>query len=170
MHQARKCTSRRHQISPPSPPVPGSSSYVKLNIAHSVAFDRQMMYAGADAFVLPTHGEGWGRPAVEAMAMSLPTIVTNWSGTSQFLSDTATYPIPVPELEDSKQGPGKWAKIDVPVLQALMREVESDRARSRQVGLAAREHILNHFDQRVVAKEVLDKIQTACLRQQNRPR
>ena len=64
----------------------------------------QMMYAGADAFVLPTHGEGWGRPAVEAMAMALPTIVTNWSGTSQFLSDTATYPIPVPELEDSKQG------------------------------------------------------------------
>ena len=38
-------------------------------------------YAGADAFVLPTHGEGWGRPAVEAMAMALPSVVTNWSGT-----------------------------------------------------------------------------------------
>jgi glycosyltransferase involved in cell wall biosynthesis len=55
------------------------------------------LYAGADAFVLPTHAEGWGacgravcfgypnvaawlagRPLVEAMAMALPVIATNW--------------------------------------------------------------------------------------------
>ena len=30
------------------------------------------LYASVDAFVLPSRGEGWGRPHVEAMAMELP--------------------------------------------------------------------------------------------------
>ena len=30
------------------------------------------LYAAADAFVLPSRGEGWGRPHVEAMSMALP--------------------------------------------------------------------------------------------------
>ena len=38
------------------------------------------LYAAADCFVLPSRGEGWGRPHVEAMSMSLPVIATNWSG------------------------------------------------------------------------------------------
>jgi glycosyltransferase involved in cell wall biosynthesis len=33
-----------------------------------------------DAVVLATHGEGWGLPLVEGMAMGLPVIATNWSG------------------------------------------------------------------------------------------
>jgi len=33
-----------------------------------------------DAFVLATHGEGWGLPIMEAMAMELPTIATFWGG------------------------------------------------------------------------------------------
>ena len=32
------------------------------------------LYKSVDAFVLPTHGEGWGLPFAEAMAMELPTI------------------------------------------------------------------------------------------------
>ncbi len=35
-------------------------------------------YASGDAAVLPTRGEGWGRPHVEAMSMALPVIATNW--------------------------------------------------------------------------------------------
>ena len=34
------------------------------------------MYRTMDCFVLPTRGEGWGRPIVEAMAMALPVIGT----------------------------------------------------------------------------------------------
>jgi len=36
------------------------------------------LYKAADAFVLPSRGEGWGIPYMEAMAMGLPTIGTNW--------------------------------------------------------------------------------------------
>ena len=30
------------------------------------------LYAAADCIVLPTHGEGWGLPLAEAMAMAKP--------------------------------------------------------------------------------------------------
>lgn len=36
------------------------------------------VYRSVDALVVPTHGEGWGRPQMEAMAMELPVISTNW--------------------------------------------------------------------------------------------
>ena len=45
------------------------------------------LYAAADAFVLPTRGEGWGLPIAEAMAMALPVIATNWSGPTASCTD-----------------------------------------------------------------------------------
>jgi glycosyltransferase involved in cell wall biosynthesis len=43
------------------------------------------LYRAADAFVLPTRGEGWGRPLLEAMVMGVPVIATNWSGHTEFM-------------------------------------------------------------------------------------
>ena len=51
------------------------------------------LYAAADAFVLPTRGEGWGLPIAEAMAMALPVIATNWSGPTALLSTDNSYPL-----------------------------------------------------------------------------
>ena len=48
------------------------------------------VYAAADCFVLPSRGEGWGRPHVEAMAMGLPVIATKWSGPSEYSTPTLT--------------------------------------------------------------------------------
>lgn len=43
------------------------------------------LYRSADVFVLPTKGEGWGLPIIEAAAMGLPIVCTNHSGHSEFL-------------------------------------------------------------------------------------
>ena len=45
------------------------------------------LYDSVDAFVLPSRGEGWGRPYMEAMAMGLPVIATNWSGPTEFIDE-----------------------------------------------------------------------------------
>ena len=43
------------------------------------------LYKAVDAFVLPSRGEGWGRPHVEAMASGTPIVATNWSGPTAYL-------------------------------------------------------------------------------------
>merc|ERR1711972_1291395 len=71
------------------------------------------LYRAADAFVIPTRGEGWGRPHVEAMSMALPVIATNWSGSTEFLSETCSLPLRIDGLVEVEQGSGpaghKWA-------------------------------------------------------------
>lgn len=47
--------------------------------------------------MLPTHGEGWGRPIMEAMASGLPVIVPYWSGLTDFVSPDYALTIPVTE-------------------------------------------------------------------------
>src|SRR6185503_17726004 len=38
------------------------------------------LYEEANAFVLPSRGEGFGRPYLEAIVSGLPTIATRWGG------------------------------------------------------------------------------------------
>jgi glycosyltransferase involved in cell wall biosynthesis len=53
------------------------------------------LYAGADIFVLPTRGEGWGLPIIEAAAIGLPIITTMYSGHTQYLKHIASSVVPV---------------------------------------------------------------------------
>ena len=49
--------------------------------------------------VIPSHGEGWGRPHMEAMACGTPVVFTNWSGPVAFIDCTVGYPISIlPDL------------------------------------------------------------------------
>jgi glycosyltransferase involved in cell wall biosynthesis len=92
---------------------------------NSAAFSRPnlaSLIASADAFVLPTRGEGWGLPVVEAMAMEVPVIVTNHSGPAVYSTDDNSYLIPVLAGVDSRG----YARPDVDALARLMRQVVSD--------------------------------------------
>lgn len=56
------------------------------------------LYKAANAFVLPSRGEGWGRPHVEAMAMERPVIATFWSGTTEYMTEENSYPLEIDGL------------------------------------------------------------------------
>ena len=45
------------------------------------------LYRQADCFVFPTKAEGWGLPLIEAAAVGLPLITTNYSAQTEFLKD-----------------------------------------------------------------------------------
>jgi glycosyltransferase involved in cell wall biosynthesis len=69
------------------------------------------LYKSANAFVLPSRGEGWGRPHVEAMSMALPVIATFWSGTTEYMTDDNSYPLKInglvevgPAVNGNKRG------------------------------------------------------------------
>lgn len=115
------------------------------------------LYRTADCFVLPSRGEGWGRPHVEAMAMALPVIATNATGPTAFLDETVGYPldatrVPVP---DEMQLPGHtWAEPSVKHLRALMRHVYTEPEEARARGARARERMAKAFSPAALAAEV----------------
>ena len=79
--------------------------------------------ASANAFVLPTRGEGWGLPIAEAMALALPVIVTNHSGPAAYATESSAYLIPVLDGVTDEKG---FAIPDVEILRHHLRQVVVD--------------------------------------------
>jgi glycosyltransferase involved in cell wall biosynthesis len=102
------------------------------------------LYAMADAYVLPTRGEGWGRPFMEAMACGVPVIATRWSAHLEFMHDENAYLIdvdglvPADDVEMPIYAGQRWAQPSVPHLAALLRRVHGDRAEAKALGARAR--------------------------------
>ncbi|PKQ28956.1 MAG: glycosyl transferase [Candidatus Anoxymicrobium japonicum] len=100
------------------------------------------LYCSSDCFVLPTRGEGWGMPTLEAMACGLPTISTSWSAQTEFFNDDVGYPINIkgliPAVAKCPYYDGfEWADPDVDHLASLMRRVYDNRKEARAKGLRA---------------------------------
>ncbi|MGH9190525.1 MAG: glycosyltransferase [Acidimicrobiales bacterium] len=106
--------------------------------------DAQMgaLYRSADCFVLPTRGEGFGMPVLEAMACGLPTIATAWSGPADFLHGGVGYPLDVKAMVPAEArcpyyAGFEWADPDADHLRFLLREVFDHPEAARAKGLAA---------------------------------
>lgn len=100
------------------------------------------LYCSSDCFVLPTRGEGWGMPTLEAMACGLPTISTSWSAQSEFFDEEVGYPIEIkrliPAVAKCPYYAGfEWADPDTDHLAALMRHVYENRQEARAKGMLA---------------------------------
>eukprot|EP00758_Cryptobia_borreli_P003306 Tbor_TRINITY_DN3675_c0_g1::TRINITY_DN3675_c0_g1_i1::g.231::m.231 len=58
---------------------------VILDLQDTALSEVPALYAQHDAFLLPTRGEGWGLPLMEAMSMALPAVGTDWGGSTEFM-------------------------------------------------------------------------------------
>jgi len=116
--------------------------------------DLPRLYRTADAFVLPSRGEGWGRPHVEAMSMALPVIATNWSGSTEFLAEHCSLPLRIEGLRQVDDGliGHRWAEPSVTHLRSLMRWVVENPAEAKLIGERARKEMLAHFSPEVVVQ------------------
>lgn len=117
-------------------------------------------YASADAFVLASRGEGWGRPHAEAMAMGLPVLATNWSGTTEFLTSKNGFPLRVARLAPIPDGAFAGhlqAEVDLDDLRDTMRAVATTaQADAAARGRRARRDMVRRFSPAVLATRLAE--------------
>jgi glycosyltransferase involved in cell wall biosynthesis len=132
------------------------------------------LYRACDAFVLPTRGEGWGRPFFEAMLMGMPTIATDWSGQTDFMNKHNSYLIKVKRLvhitnnELPMFNGHYWAEPSLKDLQKKMRYVYEHQAEGRQTGRKARNELLRNYKWHEVANRVVTEINKYRKKVENR--
>lgn len=122
------------------------------------------LYTACDAFVLPTRGEGWGRPFAEAMACGRPVIGTGWGGNLDFMTAENSYLIASDGLVPVGAGVEvasfrghRWANPSVEHLRQLMRRVYESPAEAAGRGARARADMVAGWD----LQEIIAELSTA---------
>ena len=121
--------------------------------------DVPRLYASADAFVLPTRGEGWGRPYMEALACECPVIATKWSGQMDFLHDGICEFIEydlaeIPWNIDVELSAGhRTAEPHIAVLQQAMRRAFENRLATKAKAVKGRVEMVEKWDWDVVIRD-----------------
>lgn len=137
---------------------------VKLDIPNmhfiSATYSKEEMrefLKNADCMLFPTRGEGFGLPALEAMATGLPTIVTNWGGTADYIDKKDTlaldyklersheFDIIYKEFYDSTENSGYWAEPSLEDLKGKMKWVVENRDKAMEMGREAAERLAKEW-------------------------
>ena len=122
------------------------------------------LYRSCDAFVLPSRGEGWGLPVIQAMSMGMPTVTTNYSGMLEFTNADIVYPVSVERLERITSAGielvpnASWAVPSVTHLAEQMQRVFRNREEALHRGRLAREHVMRHFSEDAVAQVIAKRL------------
>jgi len=96
-----------------------------------------------DAFALPSRGEPFGLPGLEATATGLPLIAANGDGPAEYLHASDSLPLAHRLIEvdgtdaNGTVYHGQWAEPDVRHLRSLRRRLVEDPAEARAMGARA---------------------------------
>jgi glycosyltransferase involved in cell wall biosynthesis len=123
--------------------------------------DMPRLYKSFDAFVLPSKGEGWGLPYIEAMAMRLPTIGTRYGGQLDFMNDQNSYLVDVAYMEKNRDWGQEFQivpKISIESLKKKLKHVFKNKEDGKRVGLRARENIKEGFSSQVISDFVINEV------------
>lgn len=126
-------------------------------------------YTGADCFVLPTHGEGWGLPIFEALACGIPVITTAYGAPNELLRDENKNPLPGVHLVDYKLVQArdnyeyligaKWAEPNLMQLAKHMRNVYDHSKKEKKAALKTSEHIRNTLSWTKCVEPIVERLQ-----------
>ncbi len=88
--------------------------------------EMRVLFNQVDFGVFPSHAEGWNLEPLELMACGVPSIVTNYSGHTEYVDSTTSLllqPNGMVKAQDGKwfHGEGEWCNYDVDELVELLR-------------------------------------------------
>ena len=146
-----------------------TSPHIILLEQHVPAAQLPALYEACDAFVLPSRGEGWGIPFMEAMALERAVIGPNWGGSLAFMRPEHTYLLPVEEVEVAEPGWNdagatfffkghRWGEPSTEALTQVLRTVANDPTSARAKGRAARAFIEREFNTTRPARAMLERL------------
>jgi GT2 family glycosyltransferase/glycosyltransferase involved in cell wall biosynthesis len=121
------------------------------------------LYKSADCFVLPTRGEGWGMPTLEAMACGLPVISTGSGAQSEFLHEQVGFPLNIRGFSQAiTRSPyyagTRWAEPDSDHLCELMRYVYENPAKAQAIGAQAAAEVHQRWTWSQSAKRIIARL------------
>jgi glycosyltransferase involved in cell wall biosynthesis len=104
----------------------------------------------SDCYVSLHRSEGFGLPIAEAMYLQKPVIATAYSGNMEFMNEKngllVRYDL---KRIEKTAGPYKkgnyWAEPDIEHAAGLMKQIFEDRAKAKEIGVAASEYIRKNF-------------------------
>lgn len=117
-----------------------------------------------DCFVLAHHGEGFGIPHAEAMALGKPVIATGYSGNTEFMNKENSFLIdyqisPVSGMIfPNYHGHMNWADPSVGHLKQLMRYVFQHRNEAKKVGEVAHKYIQDNLNEKVIGQIMINRL------------
>jgi len=132
--------------------------------------DAQMpgLYAACDVFVLPTRGEGWGLPYLEAMAAGRPCIATRFGGQTDFLNESNAWLLDPGELVPPSasalsENPflakdHRWADPSVEELAARLRHAFSQREEGQRLGRQGQQDVATLWSHEACAGRIAQRL------------
>jgi hypothetical protein len=121
------------------------------------------LMAACDSYVSLHRAEGIGMTIAEAMAAAKPVIATGWSGNTDFMDVSNSYPVSFALTELAHDvGPYRagetWAEPSVDHAAWLMRQVYDHPDEAADKGEDARQHVLEHFSEGRIARVMAERL------------
>lgn len=117
----------------------------------------------AHCFVSCARSEGWGLPMIEAMACGIPTIFSDWGGTTEYHDGAILVPIKQLIKPFGIYGnwdvPGQWCEPDYDVLVEKMQKVYIDYPLFKNDALKLSDKIRTKFSWEAAAKKAYDVLE-----------
>jgi len=143
-----------------------SKAIPEIEIINEVLDRRNLLsiYRAASCFVLPSRGEGIGRPYLDAMMTGLPIVATGWSGNRDFLNHKNSFLIDYKLIDVDKRYylkyPGffgaKWAEPDVNDLKNKMLLVVKDHKQAKNKIQESKNEVIQ-FKTGIVSNKLIDR-------------
>eukprot|EP00455_Lapot_gusevi_P039883 TRINITY_DN4488_c0_g4_i3.p1 TRINITY_DN4488_c0_g4~~TRINITY_DN4488_c0_g4_i3.p1 ORF type:complete len:1638 (+),score=410.79 TRINITY_DN4488_c0_g4_i3:94-5007(+) len=133
------------------------------------------LYRSTDAFVLPSHGEGWGLPYQEAMTLGKPTLGTAWSGMTEFMTPSNSFLIEIEgmmpsDVSDRWLGGFQYAQPSVSDLRRKMRFVFEHPQVAQAVGERARGWMREKYSHQAVGDVIMKRLKAIVASNRYPPR